>query len=320
MPASMEDTNCPICHTTCRITWKDQRRYRFVECSRCGTFEYHEHSNIEDKLNQVLLSHWTRKNQRTDDIISFDRYKIEQVLDYFTLPKPKEQADNLINLLGSNISTPEEKFVIDNPERWAAIIGAKNEEGLAYVLKRLKEKSLIEGNIPHSLDGYSLNNQPIGLTFDGWDYYDQLVKGQITSDYAFMAMEFDNKNLDKVFFNYFKPAVAETGFDLRRLDEKPKAGLIDNRLRTEIRNAIFLLVDLTNDNSGAYWEGGYGEALGKPVIYTCERSYFKKSKTHFDTNHHYTIIYEIGNIQKYVDELKATIRTTLPLKAKMEDK
>jgi nucleoside 2-deoxyribosyltransferase len=63
--------------------------------------------------------------------------------------------------------------------------------------------------------------------------------------------------------------VAATGFILRRLDDEPKAGLIDDRMRAEIQASRFVIVDLTHMNRGAYWEAGYAEGLGKPVIYTC---------------------------------------------------
>ncbi len=80
-----------------------------------------------------------------------------------------------------------------------------------------------------------------------------------------------------------------------------------------------LLADLTHDNEGAYWEAGFAEGLGKPVIYTCEREKFKEMKTHFDTNHHLTVIWDKGDPSKAAEELKATIRATLPDEAKLED-
>jgi len=89
-----------------------------------------------------------------------------------------------------------------------------------------------------------------------------------------MAMGFSDKSAKKMFERYFKPAVANAGFELRRLDEKPRAGSIMNRLRVEIRKSRFLIADLTNNNSGAYWEAGFADGLGKPVIYTCESNSF----------------------------------------------
>ena len=64
------------------------------------------------------------------------------------------------------------------------------------------------------------------------------------------------------------------GFDLFKSDDEPRAGLIDDQLRVDIQSSDFLIADLTHDNLGAYWEAGYAEGLGKPVIYTCEQENF----------------------------------------------
>ena len=103
-----------------------------------------------------------------------------------------------------------------------------------------------------------------------------------------------------------------------KLDE-PRAGLIDDRLRVAIQASDFVIADLTHDNLGAYWEAGYAEGLGKPVIYTCESTRFEANKTHFDTNHHLTIAWDVGNPDVTTRKLKATVRATLPHLAVHED-
>lgn len=134
-----------------------------------------------------------------------------------------------------------------------------------------------------------------------------------------MAMQFGNDTIDAMFRECFKPAVAATGFELRRLDDKPTAGVIDNRLRVEIRRSRFLVVDLTNENRGAYWEAGFAEGLGKPVFYTCEAGYFHAKGTHFDTNHLQTVVWKTDERTRAAEELKATIRATLPAEAQLSD-
>ena len=100
-----------------------------------------------------------------------------------------------------------------------------------------------------------------------------------------MAMQYNNSVLDRIVRDYFRPAVEQTGFKLLQLDDRPEAGLIDARLRNEIRNCRFLIADLSHANAGSYWEAGYAEGLGKPVIYTCEQSVFdgkaETPKPHF---------------------------------------
>jgi len=159
----------------------------------------------------------------------------------------------------------------------------------------------------------------VKLSVPGWKRYEELRRGAILSRKAFMAMEFGDSTLDRIVDEVFRSAVRATGFELYRLDDTPKAGLIDDRLRVEIRLSRFLIADLTHQNAGAYWEAGYAEGLGKRVIYTCEKKRFEEKKTHFDTNHHLTVMWSEDNPAAAGEDLKATIRATLPAEAKLTD-
>jgi len=202
-------------------------------------------------------------------------------------------------------------------ETHQSVAGAETPDGFGFVLEYLFETDILSGNLARAM---GVPTSAIGgLTFDGWRRRDELLRAATGSRRAFMAMKFGDDGLDKVVDETFGPAVKQTGFNLERLDDEPKAGLIDDRLRVEIRRSRFLIADLTHDNSGAYWEAGYAEGLGKPVIYTCEKQKFGKSKTHFDTNHHLTVRWSLEDLPAAAEELKATIRVTLPEEAILID-
>ena len=82
-------------------------------------------------------------------------------------------------------------------------------------------------------------------------------------------------------------------------------------MRIKIRDCKFMICDLTHDNNGAYWEAGYAEGLGKPVIYICEKQKFEDSKTHFDTNHCTTVPWCKTDPEGFARELSATLRRSL---------
>jgi len=157
------------------------------------------------------------------------------------------------------------------------------------------------------------------LSFEGWEYYERLREGTAVYRKAFMAMKFGDAELTRILEDVFKPSARRAGFDLFKLDDVPKAGLIDDRLSVEIQSSDFIVADLTHDNLGAYWEAGYAEGLGKPVIYTCEKSRFTTAKTHFDTNHHLTILWDLAAPEASGIDLTATIRATLPHIARLTD-
>ena len=194
---------------------------------------------------------------------------------------------------------------------------AKSPKGFALILQHLFDIGLVSGVLSEALD--EPGRAQATLSFEGWEYFEQLQHGEGTYRKAFMAMKFGVHTLNEILEDVFKPAVKLTGFDLQILSDAPKAGLIDDRLRVEIQASDFIIADLTHNNLGAYWEAGYAEGLGKPVIYTCEKSKFDEEKTHFDTNHHLTITWDTSNLQQAGEDLKATIRATLPHLAKQED-
>ncbi len=179
------------------------------------------------------------------------------------------------------------------------------------------DNKLLEGYLTSSNDCAGLATA--ALSFKGWERHEELKRSKSDSQNAFMAMKFGNDTLDTVYNKCFKNAVEQTGFKLKRLDEEIKTGVIDNLLRVEIRKSKFLVADLTENNHGVYWEAGFAEGLNKPVIYTCEKKYFDETGTHFDTNHCQTIIWEDEKLEDASKKLKATIRNTFPVEAKLED-
>ena len=57
------------------------------------------------------------------------------------------------------------------------------------------------------------------------------------------------------------------------------------------------------------------------MIYTCRKDVFddKTKGTHFDTNHHLTVVWEADKLPDAMAKLKATIRATLPEEAKLDE-
>jgi hypothetical protein len=262
---------------------------------------------IPSKTSQAaVLSYYVRRMQRANGFVRLTEDLLREFLKR-TLPTAAEQVDNLILLAGER-SVPGELLKLTLDEDFS-LVGANFDYGLSYLIRNLKHIGLLENT---SGEGN------VCLSLAGWKRNEELKRGRIHSEKAFMAMEFGNPRLDEV-YQAFKSSTAAAGFNLTRMDERPEAGLIDNRLRVEIQTSRFLVVDLTNDNRGAYWEAGFAEGLTKPVFYTCDKSFFDQQKTHFDANHSYTVLWELEKLDKAAEELKLAIRVTLRDEAKMTD-
>jgi nucleoside 2-deoxyribosyltransferase len=127
-------------------------------------------------------------------------------------------------------------------------------------------------------------------------------------------MPFGETELDAFFNEHLKPVVkAALGYDVVDMRDVARAGIIDDLMREQIRDSAFVLADLTHENSGAYWEAGYAEGLGKPVIYICEQEKFEDAKTHFDTNHLTTVPWSRNSPESFGKDLIATLRRSLNL-------
>ena len=83
-----------------------------------------------------------------------------------------------------------------------------------------------------------------------------------------------------------------------------------------------MVCDLSHGNRGAYWEAGFAEGIGRPVIYMCREDVFTtthEDRPHFDTNHQTIIKWNPVSPEIAAKQLKDMIRGTLPTEAKMED-
>ncbi|WGS85202.1 hypothetical protein [Methylomonas sp. UP202] len=264
---------------------------------------------------EIKISHVVRKAHDVGKQLFLDTYNIKGILDA-PLPRPRQQADLLVQWMATNSPAPGEPIDISFQNQ-GSVVGAKSDAGLWLLIDHLSKIGFIDGPYERLLSGGFLAR--MHLTFDGWEHYETLRLGSVSYGKAFMAMKFGEQPLNMMLESVFRPKAKQAGFDLIKLDDNPRAGLIDDRLRVEIRSADFVIADLSHDNLGAYWEAGYAEGLGKPVIYTCEKNKFKSSRTHFDTNHHLTIVWDIDEPNLAGDQLVQTIRATLPHLAKLVD-
>lgn len=315
---------CPICDSPATRREHDSKGSGaiLVDCPHCGTFAISGSLEVTlfelrstDQDATAKLAHALRRAEESSERPLFTTYTTEAVLKQ-PLPRPREQADLLVRWLAAHVAGPGETLWIEHATH-GAIIGSRSPAGFELVLDHLFKEGLVTGYQSKTMSGGDRAHAT--LTFSGWDYYEDLRRGGRVYRKAFMAMKFGDAILDQVLEAVFKPSAFRAGFDLFKLADRPKAGLIDNRMRVEIQSSDFVVADLSHDNLGAYWEAGYAEGLGKPVIYTCEKSKFEHAKTHFDTNHHLTILWDSKSPSSCSQEFIATIRATLPHLANMSD-
>ena len=132
------------------------------------------------------------------------------------------------------------------------------------------------------------------ITVDG---YRQIAGQEVnpSSDRVFVAMWFDDSMVDAR-ENGIKPAILNTGYTPRLINEKPDVDKIDDEIIGEIRRSRFLVADLTHGDKGArggvYYEAGFALGLGLTVIRSCRKDVIDRNELHFDVRQHYHIVWE----------------------------
>lgn len=305
------------------MTGRDSTQF---QCEACGRFEitgsalfsyFDTDRSTLSALQRAALSHRLSTATRGPGGLMITADWMEHFLQSARLPNPIEQVRNLIRLIGDRRSeTGEGCFLdttIDTPR-----VGAFNPEMLDQLRKELEAKGIVKQVARVGMQKPRGEGEIIAwlydLTLDGWELYEAEKQGQVVGKYGFIAMKFGDPILDAFVENTVKPSVQDgIGYALVDLRDVARAGVIDNILREQIRDAAFILVDLTHDNSGAYWEAGYAEGLGKPVVYLCEQNKFDNAKTHFDTNHCTTVLWSTDKQEQFRADLIATLRRSLNL-------
>ena len=234
-------------------------------------------------------------------------------------PTPAEQAENAIRFIGDRVSVQGETLG-EMPDEFRAVVGATDYDAGLWLLDQLQKKGLV--HIGSESSGfrvpYGKRDQvftralhSITLTLDGWQKYERAKRGAFVGNYGFVALQFNDPELDELLATT-KAAVREhMGYDLIDMRDVEQAGVIDNIMRLKIADAAFVLADLTHENPGAYWEAGYAEGLGKPVVYVCKKDVFDNKGTHFDTNHCTTIPWSSDDRGGFCQRLIATLRRSL---------
>jgi hypothetical protein len=309
---------CTVCGSNANILHRSFGKGEVVNCSRCGDFQLSRGTVDDvglpytDPKMQALASHIIQKMQTPGA-------RAKLTLDFFsslktrTLPSPAERTNNLITWKGEQADgSPGKEIIVDfGDPHLQAIVGVAFPSDIRWIAQSLHVEGLIQGTFGAPM--YVGN-----LTARGWERLEQLKLAHIASRFAFFARKFDNPELDSVCEKCLRPAVAETGYELRPATQR--AGLVDAIIEDEIRRCRFLIADLSDENEGAYWEAGFAEGLGKPVIYICRaKDGDNEKKIHFDANHRHTVRWDPSSLDQTALKLKAVIRNTLLGDAKQTD-
>ncbi len=278
-----------------------------IKCPNCGIY------SISDRMYKVFLN----PNSLKDDELESNKHLISgfiremnelgipletitSVVDYeqfynnsFIPITPLDKADKILKHIFRKTTFFGEE--IDLTQQYA-IAYARNSAEFLNLINLLYEMQYIS----------SKNSKGYFLTASGYKKIEELESRNKASKQAFVAMWFDDE-LKDIYDKYIYKAIDEAKFKPVRIDGKEHINKICDEIIAEIRKSRFIVADFTGQRGGVYYEAGFAQGLGIPVIWTCREDYAEK--LHFDIRQYNCIIWETGDdlYKKLKDRIEAVI-------------
>jgi hypothetical protein len=265
---------------------KDGDAIRYA-CRACGRVALHTSFDPTRYVPVLhLLSGWTRERTEagekaltilTDDAPAVtDGIAVEGILSLPTIPAKIEQ--NVIKLLKA-IRRRSKYFGHEVALRSATDYTlaylehfAEGSEFRPPILKLLQQ--VIElGWLKHYTTPDSCTRYE--LTVKGLQEIERFDKVIPDSVNVFVAMKFGDDLLDQAYREAMAPAIRDCGYVPLQMAYLEHNNNIMDEMLGSIRRSRFLLADLTHQNQNVYFEAGFAQGLGIPVIYTCHESSIK---------------------------------------------
>lgn len=226
-------------------------------CDGCGRFEitgtafaswFPDGRSRMTPIQRSALSHALRTSSSHSEPFVIDSSWIKEFCKSPRLPSPATQAATLIEHIGDCLTTTGKGHLI-NSVTDTPLVGAFDTAMFNDLVSELAQQGLIKKlqsvEVPNPRSDGVLVTGLFGLTLDGWERYEEEKRGRFAGDYGFIAMEFDDPELEGLVSEVIKPAVRERiGYDLVDMRNVARAGVIDNIKRSQIRDAAFVLADL----------------------------------------------------------------------------
>lgn len=250
-------------------------------CEYCGHFIISNSAlatawsgdNVFAKLRGYIAVHETK-----DHPAELNTYNIPAIIDS-QLPSVSERAHLLLTRVHANTTYLGQKVNILGGSFLRATFSVVDSD-LIFLAEYLESEELVK---KFAISGsFSLALTPMGFAVTEQNRGINNIKGKS----AFVAMWFD-KQVQDAYELGIKEAIKTSGYSAIRIDQVHHHHKIDDQILRAIREAEFVVADLTGNRGGVYFEAGFAIALNKPVIWCCREDHFKD--VHFDVNHYHII-------------------------------
>jgi len=267
----------PVC-AVCEIDRADVRPgpgdISRIDCPRCGIFTItHEATvNLRREEQRLRISCWLRHASIFGQLPDpFKASHIDFVKQTWRERTVGEKQDALLLALAKMSQYPgDDVTIVDEVDH--VLAWCEHLEEFEFHLASARDRGLISAP---TMDPSWI------VTPTGWDRVSDLTRSDPAStDLVFVAMAF-HESLSAAWTDGLRPGIKAAGYRPERVDSTPDAGKIDDRIMALVRQSRFVVVDVTRQNCGAYFEAGFALGLGRAVIWSVHEDDLKN--LHFDT-------------------------------------
>jgi len=320
MSGTGQPTACPVCNENHSLQAQMNNKGMVnIACERCGRFEIDPVLLGREAPWQGvnhLLSAWVRRQNKARVIpnVGADA-KIEDLyseawwskhLEQMGFPETtNEKLNALLLAYGESIDGNYGRQFSFGYPHFIADTAARNQQEIDGLNQLLDELDFIDKMTPR-------------IRAKGWLHIDELRRTTIAGDLAFIAMWFDD--VTKAYRSAAIAAIEHCGFRAIVIDQQEFNDFIMNQVISSVRQARFLIADLTSRpesesdgkvrngvRGGVYWEAGFAYGLARPVIQTCEDSTESRARVHFDIGQYKTIYWKQDELSPQIRPLDKTI-------------
>lgn len=245
--------------------------------------EFNEGKNTHGRpvhMDVDIISAWYPKtfSERIDLILLYMHNRIPHVGQFVSLG-----MQEVFSMLFVDRMERKQSEIQQNSYSWIWRNEIDCEDEANYMLDYLQKTQYIEYR-----DGVNEEDWiELRLTPEGYARIDMLQKNTKDGRNVLVAMKFGEDT--KLLREAIRKGISDAGYFAIFIDEVQHNDFITPELLKYIRDSKFVVVDLTHQNNGAYFEEGYAMGLGKPVIQLCQRD----AKLHFDIAQKNTIMWDV---------------------------
>jgi len=156
----------------------------------------------------------------------------------------------------------------------------------SYLKFELDGVELVSGQLPFQLRG-----KQVGIFCQSKDkIHFRNFRIETTKPTAFVVMQFSPPEYEELFNEVIVPVCEKMGLEPFRASQTYYPGLVIADIQRQIRESRVVIAEITPVNPNVYYEVGFADAIGKPVILIADGG--KLEQLPFDVRAFRTLFYE----------------------------